>query len=170
MRLHLAVVSVLLIASFRAELVSQGPGHVVQEAADTLTVLRVTGEVGNPLSLTLADIAALPHRDVTAEIHERSVRYHGVELNELLRLANPPEGIEVVRTFVIARAADVYEAVFSLAELTPDFTDRTVLLADARDGESLPDAEGPLRLVVPDEREAARWVRQLLELEVRRVR
>jgi DMSO/TMAO reductase YedYZ molybdopterin-dependent catalytic subunit len=71
---------------------------------------------------------------------------------------------------VVARAADDYEAVFFLAELTRDFSDRNVLVADARDGESLPATEGPLRLVVAGEKEAARWVRLLREIEVRRVR
>ena len=35
-----------------------------------------------------------------------------------------------------------------------------VLLADHRDGQPLSTAEGPLRLVVPDEKRHARWVRQ----------
>jgi DMSO/TMAO reductase YedYZ molybdopterin-dependent catalytic subunit len=170
MRVHLAVTSVVLIGSSQAALPLIDPGDRVQEVADTLKVLRVAGEVRSPLSLTLADIAALPHQEVLAEIHGRSVKYRGVELGELLLQAGLPEGREVVRTIVVARATDGYEAVFYLAELTPDFTDRIVLVADERDGESLPGTEGPVRLVVPGEKEAARWVRQLREIEVRRVR
>jgi DMSO/TMAO reductase YedYZ molybdopterin-dependent catalytic subunit len=170
MTLLLAVISVALIGSSQGALPLLAPSDQAQQVADTLVVLRVTGDVKNPLSLTMADIAALPHREVVADIHGRSVTYRGVKLSGLLLLAGPPVGAHVVRTIVVARAADDYEAVFSLAELTPDFTDRIVLVADARDGESLPASEGPVRLVVPDEREAARWVRLLREIEVRRLR
>lgn len=170
MGFHLAVVSIVLIWSSQAALPRIDSGNRVQEVADTLVVLRVAGRVTSSLSLTLADIAALPHKEVLAEIHGRSVRYRGVELSELLLRAGAPGGREVVRTVVIARAADGYEAVFSLAELTRDFTDRIVLVADARDRESLSATEGPFRLVVPDEKEGGRWVRQLREIEVRRVR
>ncbi|KPK65933.1 MAG: hypothetical protein AMS21_03460 [Gemmatimonas sp. SG8_38_2] len=141
-----------------------------RQEADSLSVLRVSGNVKNPLSLTLADIAALPHQEVVAEVHGRSVKYRGVALGAVLQRAGVPEGREIVRTVVVARATDAYEAVFSLAELTPDFVDRIALVADARDGEPLPAGEGPVRLVVPGEKEGARWVRQLIELEVRRVR
>ncbi len=147
-----------------------GPPDRGNERADTSVALRVTGEVTNPLSLSAADIAAFPHREVQAEIHGRTLTYRGVALNSLLEQAGVPEGREVVRTVVVARASDGYEAVFSLAELTADFVDRLVIVADMRDGESLPDDEGPVRLVSPSENEAARWVRQLYEIEVRRLR
>jgi DMSO/TMAO reductase YedYZ molybdopterin-dependent catalytic subunit len=169
MRLHQIVAFNVLIVSTQAALPSIDPGDRAQDVADTLVVLRVAGEVRNPLSLTLADIAALPHREITAEIHDRSVTYRGVELSALLVRAGPPEGRELVRSVVVVRATDGYVAVFSLAELTPDFNDRMVLVADARDEEPLPPAEGPLRLVVPGEKEGARWVRQLREIEVQRV-
>jgi DMSO/TMAO reductase YedYZ molybdopterin-dependent catalytic subunit len=45
-------------------------------------------------------------------------------------------------------------------------TDKTVLLAFSRDGAPLDAAAGPLRIVVPDEKRQARWVRQVTELEV----
>ena len=48
------------------------------------------------------------------------------------------------------------------------FTDRVVLLADRRDNQPLPTAEGPLRLVIPDEKRHARWVRQVVSIHLRR--
>jgi len=170
MRLLLAAFFVSLIGSSQGTVPFLARSDQAQQVADTLVVLRVTGDVESPLSLTMADLAALPHQELLAEIHGRSVIYRGVQLSELLTLAGPPVGAHVVRTIVVARAADDYEAVFSLAELTPDFTDRVVLVADSRDGESLPANEGPVRLVIPDEREGARWVRLLREIEVRRLR
>jgi hypothetical protein len=47
-------------------------------------------------------------------------------------------------------------------------TERVVLLADRRDGKTLSATEGPLRVVVPDEKRQGRWVRQVITLTVRR--
>jgi DMSO/TMAO reductase YedYZ molybdopterin-dependent catalytic subunit len=44
-----------------------------------------------------------------------------------------------------------------------------VLLADRRDEKSLSESQGPLRLVVPAEKMHARWVRQVVSLEIVRV-
>jgi hypothetical protein len=53
-------------------------------------------------------------------------------------------------------------------ELAPSFTDRTILLADRRDGKPLSDREGPLQVIVPGEKKHARWVRQVVRLVVGR--
>jgi hypothetical protein len=45
---------------------------------------------------------------------------------------------------------------------------QTLLLADQRDGKPLSEKEGPLRLVVPDEKREGRWVRQVISLKVQR--
>ena len=63
--------------------------------------------------------------------------------------------------YLLVEAADGYRVIFALPELDPAFTERVVLLADHRDGQPLSTAEGPLRLVVPDEKRHARWVRQV---------
>jgi len=65
-------------------------------------------------------------------------------------------------------AADGYRVVFAVAELDPASTDRVVLLADRRDGKPLVGAQGPLRIVVPDEKRHSRWVRQVISLKLRR--
>jgi hypothetical protein len=52
---------------------------------------------------------------------------------------------------VTVEVTDGYRAVFSLAELDPELTDRIVLLADTKDGQPLPPREGPLRIIVPGE-------------------
>jgi hypothetical protein len=55
--------------------------------------------------------------------------------------------------------------VFALIELDPRFTAKTVLVADQRDGAAI-GADGPLRLVVPDEKHHARWVRNAIDVQV----
>jgi hypothetical protein len=70
--------------------------------------------------------------------------------------------------YLVVEAADGYRAVFALPELDPLFTDRVILLADRRDGKSLSEREGPLRIIVPGEKRPARWVRQVVALKVGR--
>ena len=70
--------------------------------------------------------------------------------------------------FVVVEAADGYRAVFALAELDPEFTDRVILLADRRDDKPLPGQAGPFQIIVPGEKKHARWVRQVIRLKVGR--
>ncbi len=135
--------------------------------------LRVNGEVARPLNLTADDWKTLPRRSVRAKDHDgKESEYEGVELGELLKLAGVKFG-EALRArdlalFLVVEAADHYRAVFALPELDHAFTDRVVLLADRRDGKPLAPNEGPLHLVVPDEKRPARWVRQVVALTIRR--
>ena len=85
----------------------------------------------------------------------------GVPLGAELRGSN-------MAMYLLVEAADDYRVVFALPELDPAFTERVILLADRRDGQPLAAAEGPLRLVVPDEKRHARWVRQVRSCTVRR--
>lgn len=116
-----------------------------------------------------AALAKLPQVRVTAAIHdERPAVWAGVTLDELLRRAGaldkPLRGKDLTR-FVRVTASDSYEAVFALAELDPSIGHKTVLLAGTRDGQPLA-ADGPWRLVVPDDKRAARWVRGVMTIEV----
>jgi hypothetical protein len=74
----------------------------------------------------------------------------------------------VTRT-VVVHAMDGYEVVFSLPELDPELTGRTVLLADTKDGQPLSVNEGPFRMIVPDDKMGVRWVRQVSGLTVRAI-
>jgi DMSO/TMAO reductase YedYZ molybdopterin-dependent catalytic subunit len=56
--------------------------------------------------------------------------------------------------------------VFALAEFEDAFNSRTILLVDRQDGQPLPEAIGPLRLVVPGDKRPARWARMVTSLEV----
>jgi DMSO/TMAO reductase YedYZ molybdopterin-dependent catalytic subunit len=141
-------------------------------SATTAAVLEVTGEVPHPLRLSAEDLERLPRASVHTKDHEgRDVAYSGVALAEVLRLAGVPTGAELkgaaLAKYAVVGAADGYRAVFALPELSPDFTDVVVLLADRRDGKPLSSSEGPLRLVVPGDKRQARWVRQVVSLTVR---
>ena len=64
----------------------------------------------------------------------------------------------------MAGATDGYRAVFALPGLDHAYTDRIVILADRRDGKPLTEKEGPLRIVVADEKREARWFVRLFRL------
>jgi DMSO/TMAO reductase YedYZ molybdopterin-dependent catalytic subunit len=137
------------------------------------TLLTVSGEVAQPLKLGAADLAKLPHRSIKARDHEgKEAEFEGVALTELLKMAGMKLGEQLrgkeLALFLVVEAADGYRAVFALPELDPAFTDRVILLADKRDGRALAEKEGPLRIVVADEKRQGRWVRQVITLKIQR--
>ena len=96
--------------------------------------------------------------------------WQGVKLIDLLRDAGVPAG-EALRgrwlaAYVRVSAADGYRAVFSLAELDPAFRDGGVFVVDRRDGKPLDAKEGPLRIIAVGDKRPARWVRQVVAIDV----
>jgi hypothetical protein len=67
---------------------------------------------------------------------------------------------------LLVEAADGYNVVLALPELDPAFTDKQVVLAFLKNGKPLDDKEGPYRIVIPDEKRMARWVRQVTALKI----
>jgi DMSO/TMAO reductase YedYZ molybdopterin-dependent catalytic subunit len=142
-------------------------------AAAGEVVFRIGGDVERPQQWTLEDLAKLPRREGRARDRDGTeATFAGVALVDLLRLAEVPLGEKLrgsnMAIYLLIEAADGYRVVFALPELDPAFRERVVLLADHRDGQPLSTAEGPLRLVVPDEKRHARWVRQVRSCTVRR--
>jgi DMSO/TMAO reductase YedYZ molybdopterin-dependent catalytic subunit len=137
------------------------------------TSLSVTGEVPNPLNLTGEDLAKLPRQVVRARDRDgKDVEFEGVPVHEVLTRAGVKFGDGLRGTalalYLVVEAADGYRAVFALPELDPASTDRTILLADRRNGQPLAATEGPLRIVVPGEKRHSRWVRLVRRLRVGR--
>jgi len=67
---------------------------------------------------------------------------------------------------LLVEAADGYRVVIALPELDTGFTDKQMVLAFVRDGKPLGEKEGPYRIVIPDEKRMARWVRQVTTLKI----
>ena len=137
-------------------------------AAEPSPSLRVVVD-GKATVFDRTALAALPQAKLTAAVHdEKPAEWSGVALAELLRRAGaldrPLRG-KGLALYVRVTATDHYQAVFALAELDPSIGGKTVLLADARDGQPLA-TDGPFRLVVPDDKRAARWVRGNVSIEV----
>ncbi|WP_375445386.1 molybdopterin-dependent oxidoreductase [uncultured Fibrella sp.] len=137
--------------------------------AQTLTV---SGAVSKPLVLEASALKAMTHADVRGKDHDgKEHRYSGIPLVDLLKRAGAPMGSELrgknLTRYVVVKAADGYEAVFALPELDPEFATRTIILADSVDGAALTATTGPYRIVVPDEKKQARWVRGVTVIDVR---
>jgi hypothetical protein len=121
------------------------------------------------------DLANMPHQTVTAfDSHEKKDHvYSGIPVRDLLERAGIEFGEQLrgkgLRQVVIVHCRDYYDIVFALAEFDDAFNSRTILLVDRQDGQTVPDALGPVRLVVPGDKRPARWARMVTSLEVVRV-
>jgi hypothetical protein len=116
----------------------------------------------------------LPRRQVKGKTHDGAeAAFDGVDLREVLKLAGVKFGKEAkgghLNSFLVVEAADNYRVVFAMSELEADLTDKVILVADTRDGKPLSKEEGNLRLVVPDEKKQARWVRQVVVLRIKKI-
>jgi DMSO/TMAO reductase YedYZ molybdopterin-dependent catalytic subunit len=132
-------------------------------------VVKVTGTL-HPLSLTREDLAKMPRTRLTATARDETATYEGVSMREILARAGVPAG-EALRgpelaKVVMLTGADGYRVAFSLAEFDPAFTDRARLLADTKDGQPLGGTAAPYPLILEGEKRPARWVRQVVSLEV----
>jgi DMSO/TMAO reductase YedYZ molybdopterin-dependent catalytic subunit len=157
-------------ASILLFLALQAVGPAAQLSTGVL--VRVSGAVSQPLALSLQDLAAMPRTKVTAKEHDITATYEGVTLAEILQKAGAPMGKllrgKAMATYVLVTAKDGYRVVFALPELDPDFTDASqkIILADTADGKPLPEKQGPVRIIVPQEKRGGRWIRMVESIEV----
>src|SRR5215468_2599892 len=144
------------------------------DAASAQATLTVGGDVPHPLSITPADIKSMPRTTVTVSEEGREVKYEGVLVGELLKRAEAPVGRDLtgqaVATYVLCKAKDGYQVVFSLPELDPAFTSNDIIVADTIDGKPLFDYQGPLRIVAPHDKRGARSIRMVQSVDVVRLR
>lgn len=158
-RLHILVLSLCSISIFAA-------------AQDNTPVIKVSGEVSTPLSLSAADLSKMPR--TTATLHDRDGKSHiytGTPIQEILTRAGVTTGSQLrgenLSKYLLVKCADGYEVLFSLAELDSSFTDRVIILSDTLDGGPLPVGKGPFRLIVPGEKKPARSSFQVTEMVIR---
>ncbi|MGD0416405.1 MAG: molybdopterin-dependent oxidoreductase [Terriglobales bacterium] len=132
--------------------------------------LTVQNESGKQTVLVRAEIEALPHVKVTTGASGSSATFEGVSLKALLERAGVgfAESMKGKRmaSCLLVEAADGYRVVIALPEIDPAFTDKQIVLAFLKDGKPLDAKEGPYRIVIPDEKRMARWVRQVTTLKI----
>ena len=121
--------------------------------------------------LSRTDLEALPQVKVMASEHSAApVSFEGVALRSVLEKAGVTFGESMkgkrLSNCLLVEAADGYRVVFALPELDPAFTDKPIVLALQRDGKPLDEKEGPYRIVIPDEKRMARWIKQVTTLKI----
>ncbi|MFZ0392877.1 MAG: hypothetical protein WCF17_13970 [Terracidiphilus sp.] len=118
---------------------------------------------------TAQSLAPLPHVAISVynEHAKANQTYSGVPLIALLTplgVPDKPHGKDF-RLYLVAEGSDGYQVVYSVAEVTPDVHDATVLVADSMDGKAIGDS-GSLQLVATGEKRPARWVHSLIAIRV----
>jgi hypothetical protein len=133
-------------------------------------LLTIQTEGGKQTVLARADIESLPHVKVATRGAENSATFEGVALKAVLEKGGVQFGQSMrgkrLASCLLVEAADGYSAVIALPEIDPDFTDKQIVLAFLQDGKPLDAKAGPYRIVIPDEKRMARWVRQVTTLKI----
>ncbi|HVD98431.1 MAG TPA: molybdopterin-dependent oxidoreductase [Cytophagaceae bacterium] len=140
--------------------------------AQTAACIKVEGEVTTPLTLCAEEFAKMKHTEAIMKDRDgKEYRYSGVPVSEILKQAGATVGKDLrgenLSKYLLVKAADGYEVLFSLAELDSTFTDRVVILADQLEGKPLPAGKGPFRIIVPGEKKPARCAFEVTRLIVR---
>ncbi len=132
----------------------------------------VSGTVKTPVTLTPEVMHKLPRHTLDAKNeHDPTAHsYSGVYLTDVLQMAGVPSGHDLrgaaLKTYILVEARDNYAVVFSIAETDAGFTNKIELVADEIDGKPFAAEQGPLKLIVPDEKRPARWIRQISAIKV----
>jgi DMSO/TMAO reductase YedYZ molybdopterin-dependent catalytic subunit len=133
-------------------------GDVPDVDVDTWT-LAVTGEVEEPVTLTFAELTALPATDVTTDIHcvtrwsRFDARFKGVHWRELAKLARP----KPTARYAIAHAEHGFTANVPLAALEDE---HALIVYEADGGPLTPEHGYPVRLLIPSRYfwKSAKWL------------
>jgi DMSO/TMAO reductase YedYZ molybdopterin-dependent catalytic subunit len=152
-------------------------GIAAQATSPATTTVTVAGNVGQSLSLTVADLKRYPAHQIDyapARAEHKSGgeparRYTGCRLRDVLSAAKPIENKprELRKSYVVATASDGYEVVFSWAELFVSPIGDNVWVVYERDGAPLPDDEGRIALIVVTDVQPVRHVKWLKALTLR---
>jgi hypothetical protein len=129
------------------------------------------GPAGQTRSLTLAELAAMPHQSaMLPNEHGPAKPCDGVPLTLLLQSVGAPVGKALhgpaLADRVVVGAGDGYRVVLGLAETDPGVRPGKILLADRCEGAPLPTNEGPFRLVVEGDLRPVRSVRMVTAISV----
>ena len=138
--------------------------------------LQLTGLVQKPAELKLADLQGFPKVSVTTDAQAGQGRlgshtYSGALLYDVLQKAqiktDPARKNDILRKAVLVAGTDKYSVAVSLGEILPRFADKKILLAYEQDGKALPTKDGFVRLIVPGDAFAGRYVSNVAKIEVR---
>lgn len=131
--------------------------------------LKISGEIVQPLELSLSDLSKMPQKEAILKDKEGKIHaYTGVSIQDILTWAKVPSGKDLhgenLSKYLLVKCADGYQVLFSLAELDSSIADKKVIVADMMDGKPLLKEKGPLRMIAEGEKKPARSSYQVTEL------
>ena len=133
--------------------------------------LAVRGDIPAPVILKADDLARMPREAASLPGKDGAKEnYEGVPLREILKRAGVPSGKDLrgkaLASYVLAKAHDGYQVVFSLGEVDEGLGNESIIVADKRDGKALIGNQGPFRIVCPNDKAGSRSVRMVETLEI----
>ena len=152
-------------------ILSSSGNNAFAQTADNEPFIQIQGEVLQQLTLSASELRQMNRVEVQRTDRDQKLhRYSGVPVADLLSKAGVGMGVQLrgenLVKYLLVRAADGYEVLFSLAELDQEFTDQHIILADEMDGQPLPAGMGPFRIIVPDDKRPARSIFEVTTLVV----
>jgi hypothetical protein len=119
------------------------------------------------------ELKSMPRTTITVhnEHSKADETYTGVRVADLLAKMGAPLGKELrgiaLSSYLVTVGSDGYGAVIALAEVDPSFHTGEVIVADTMNGQPLDPKSGPFKLVVTEDKRPARWVRNLVYIELK---
>jgi hypothetical protein len=139
--------------------------------AQSLVIRRADG---SDVTLDSARLAALPRVRFEASDHGTTKRFEGVAVAAVLRAAEagPVDSLRgaALRRALVFVGRDGYTGLIALPELDSGLGATKVYVVDREGGAPLSAEYGPWRVVIVGDSRGARWVRQLMRIEVVQVR
>ena len=167
--------SALLVAFVVATLSLAGQQSAPATSATEKNELLIEARGHDPVHLAIGDLKTMPRLTIT--IHNSHTNadetYSGVRVADLLTKVGAPLGNDLrgkaLANYIVATGSDGYQAVIALGEVDPAFHPGEVLVADSMNAKPLDEHNGPLKLVVSEDKRPARSVRNLTTIELRSV-
>jgi len=136
--------------------------------------VNITNADNKTTTFTLTDLQSFPQKTLNVAGEDGVMHnYTGVDLYALLSKAGVAFGKEVrkqtLNSYMLIKAADSYRVIYALAEIDSFFSSKRMLLAVSKDDKPLPENFGPLQIIATGEKRHARLIRQVTDINIKRV-
>jgi hypothetical protein len=164
--------AIILIAFFQFLPVPRSTSQTLSEKGQANSVLLIV-TAQKQVTCSASELKSLPHITLNVKnVHtDAQETYSGVRVADLLAklgasLEKEMQG-KAMANYVLAVGSDGYKVIFLIAEIDPDFHPGEIIVADEMNGKPLDSNSGPFKLVATEDKRPARWVRNLVSLELK---
>jgi len=163
---------IVLIAFLQFLPVPRSTSQTLPEKSPANSVLRIV-TAQKQVTYSVSELKSLPHITISVKnVHtDAQETYSGVRVADLFAKLGTSLGKEMrgkaMANYVLAVGSDGYKVIFSIAEIDPEFHPGEIIVADEMNGKPLDANSGPFKLVATEDKRPARWVRNLVSLELK---